>query len=221
MSNAYPGIQLYDAGGNKIDVTNPLPVILEVGGQVVVTNLYLETTTHANPSIGTEPAASTIIAGTTDGVFPASPGPNSNTRALRVGSQLSTNSLAVVLASDQSAIPVSFQSSTSPFAVNSGASTNATSVKGSAGTLWGLSVSNNSDSAAYLKIYDKASAPSVGTDTPKITYVLAPQSSFTPQLGDQGIPFLNGLALAITGGMADTDTTAVAASQVKVWGTYA
>lgn len=104
----------------------------------------------------------------------------------------------------------------------SAASTNATSLKASAGTLYGCHACNNGAAFAYVKFYNKASAPTVGTDVPVAIFGLPPNSSI-----DFGIPegiggaFATGIAYAITGGMADTDTAAVAASQVALTLSYA
>lgn len=104
----------------------------------------------------------------------------------------------------------------------SAASTNATSLKASAGTLYGCHATNNGAAFAYVKFYNKASAPTVGTDVPVAVFGLPPNSSI-----DLGIPegigaaFATGIAYAITGAMADADTTAVAANQVALTLSYA
>jgi hypothetical protein len=92
------------------------------------------------------------------------------------------------------------------------ATTNATSVKAIQGNIYGLKVYNTNASTRYFKLYDKTSAPTVGTDTPIITIPIAP-SSWAPVL-EQPIPFTNGIAYAITGAVADSDTTAVSANDV-------
>ena len=53
----------------------------------------------------------------------------------------------------------------------SAATTNATSVKASAGIINDIVVGNNGAGVAYFKLYDKASAPTVGTDTPVATFL--------------------------------------------------
>lgn len=96
----------------------------------------------------------------------------------------------------------------------SAASTNATSVKGSSGTITDITLSNNGVGVAYFKLYNKTSAPVVGTDTPIMTILI-------PINGTVVVPFpmgkrIGGIAYAITGGMAVSDTTAILASQVSV-----
>ena len=63
--------------------------------------------------------------------------------------------------------------------------------------------------------------PTVGTDVPEMIIAVPPLASGVPgvatfPIGFNGLRFNLGLGLAITGGSADTDTTAVAAGQVKI-----
>lgn len=97
----------------------------------------------------------------------------------------------------------------------SGASTNATSVKASGGAIVDYFLSNQNASVRYVKLYDKASAPSVGSDTPKWTLAIPGESSANLAPG-VSLPFELGIAFAITAGAADSDTTAVAANEVIV-----
>jgi hypothetical protein len=97
----------------------------------------------------------------------------------------------------------------------SAASTNATSLKTSGGQIGYISATNTGGSPAYLKIYNKASSPTVGTDATFAVYMLPAGFGNNPQLGG-GFPCGTGIAFAITGGAADNDTTAVAAAQVIV-----
>lgn len=97
----------------------------------------------------------------------------------------------------------------------SAATTNATSVKGSAGQLYTAIVSNMTAAAKFFKLYDKASAPTVGTDTP--VYTIPVQANSTLVIEDSyGFPFTLGLAYALTGAIGDADTTAVAANDMVV-----
>lgn len=97
----------------------------------------------------------------------------------------------------------------------SAATTNATSVKGSAGQVYGLAVTNSNSSARYLKLYNKASAPTVGTDTPHFD-VMIPGSGGVALSFAVGIVFGTGIAYALTTGAADADTGAVAADEIKL-----
>lgn len=100
----------------------------------------------------------------------------------------------------------------------SAASTNSTSVKTSSGTITDITLSNNGAGVAYFKLYSKTSAPVVGTDTPIMTILIPINVTVV-------VPFpmgkrLGGIAYAITGGMAVSDTTAILASQVSVGISY-
>lgn len=97
----------------------------------------------------------------------------------------------------------------------SAATTNATSLKASAGTLYGGRAFNSGASPAFLKFYNKASAPTVGTDVPVLVIGIPAGQSVDFGIGNSvGINFATGIAYAITGGMADNDTAAIAAAQV-------
>lgn len=104
--------------------------------------------------------------------------------------------------------------------VNSAASTNATVVKASAGTLYGVVVSNTAASPRYVKLYNKATAPTVGTDVPLFTIQVTAGATLPVSFGAVGHRFATGIGLAITANAADTDTTAVGASEVKVATSY-
>jgi hypothetical protein len=101
----------------------------------------------------------------------------------------------------------------------SAASTNGTSVKASAGQVYSVYCHNTNASPRFLKLYNKASAPTVGTDTPVLTLPIpgnAAGAGFVLDTGGMGIAFGTGIALAITTGVADADTGAVAANEVVV-----
>jgi len=88
------------------------------------------------------------------------------------------------------------------------ASTNATSVKASAGKIY-LIHAYNSDTVGYwVKMYNKASAPTVGTDVPVATMYAPPGGGFVIA-ADLGNYYSTGIALATTLLATDADTTAV------------
>jgi hypothetical protein len=94
------------------------------------------------------------------------------------------------------------------------------SVTGTSG-LQAFYASNIGATAAIVKLYNKATAPVVGTDTPEMIIPVPAAVGGVPGFaeitpGFNGHRFALGLGIAITGGMADSDTTAVAAGQVKV-----
>lgn len=106
--------------------------------------------------------------------------------------------------------------SATTYILNSTATTNASSVKNAAGSLFSITVSNINAAARFLKIYNKASAPTVGTDIPSVTIPIPANSALSLNFGTYGLRLTTGIALAITGAATDADTTAVAAGDVKV-----
>lgn len=98
--------------------------------------------------------------------------------------------------------------------LKSAATTNGTSVKGSAGQVYKAHAFNAAGATKYLKFYDKAGAPTVGVDTPVEVHPLEAGKLTKIEWEGFGMPFASGIALAITGGVADGDTTAVAANDV-------
>ena len=100
--------------------------------------------------------------------------------------------------------------------VVSAATTNSTLVKGAAGVIQSITVSNINVATRYLKLYNKATAPTVGTDTPVMTIALqglTTTGSITHHFGQDGIYFSTGIGLGLTTGVADNDTGAVAANE--------
>jgi hypothetical protein len=90
----------------------------------------------------------------------------------------------------------------------SATTTNATAVSNAPAKMTILHLVNTGDGVRFFKLYNKASAPTVGTDVPLITVGIPAVSSsnFTlPAL--VGIDFSIGISFAITLGAADNDTT--------------
>ena len=104
---------------------------------------------------------------------------------------------------------------------SSTASTNATSVKGSAGSVFNIIVHNThggggGGSAIALRFYDKATAPVVGTDVPMIIIHIGSGTSKEVNF-TSGITFKNGIAYSLTAGNALLDATPVSADGVQVY----
>ena len=103
--------------------------------------------------------------------------------------------------------------------VTTAATTNASVQKSTSGNLFEITASNPTATAAYLKFYNKASAPTVGTDVPVMTIPVAANSFVSYVPGGQGKCFTTGIAMAVTGAITAADTTAAVAG-VQVHGTY-
>lgn len=89
------------------------------------------------------------------------------------------------------------------------------SVKGSAGKVLGWAMYNAAGSTRFVKVYDKATAPTVGTDTPILTIPITTGQT-NNQVGSLNIPFTLGIGLGATTGVADNDTGNPASNEVIV-----
>lgn len=108
-----------------------------------------------------------------------------------------------------------------PYFVNSLATTNGALILTGTSGLQALWATNIGAGAAFVKLYNKATAPTVGTDVPEMIITVPAAVAGVPGTievtpGFNGYRFALGLGIAITGAVADADTTAVAAGQVKV-----
>lgn len=99
------------------------------------------------------------------------------------------------------------------------ATTNATSVKTGAGNILELSATNIGTSMIFIKLFNKASAPTVGTDIPIVIIPVAAGTVAAYEFGHLGKRFNAGIAYAITANAADSDTTAITAGS-KLHMTY-
>jgi len=145
----------------------------------------------------------------------------SNQHPATLGQKAMSASLAVTLASDQSAIAVASAPSAAVGASThhhaiSAASTNATSVKGSAGTVNDLTVCNNATSKRYFKLYNKATAPTVGTDVPILTMMIPPGETQHFNCGAYGLRCPLGIAYACTTGITVADSAAVSLNDLAI-----
>jgi len=146
-------------------------------------------------------------------------------------STIATNTGALLTDTQLRATPVPFSprpnttgaNGTTPYKLISLASTNANSIKVSGGNLYSVLAIGLTSTVRYLKFYNKASAPTVGTDVPVFTIpVPANTQGAGVALGFTiGVNFSAGIALAITSGSADSDTGAVGAGDVILNLTYA
>lgn len=103
------------------------------------------------------------------------------------------------------------QDPSTPYKRVSTASTNAVSIQASPGVVTGYYLSNRETSPQCVKLYDKASAPTVGTDTPVATWDI-PARSAANQTLDPPLAFNVGIALAMTATPTDAASDAVTAN---------
>lgn len=132
-----------------------------------------------------------------------------------LGNTTMSTSVPVTIASDQTIAVKAVTTANGETAsrVNAANSTNATSLKASAGNVFEIDVYNVAAYAVFLKLYNKASSPTVGTDTPVWTIPIAAGSGFS-RVFPLGRNFGTGIAYAITKLQADSDTTVVAAGDL-------
>lgn len=238
-SNLVGGVYVYDsAGTNKlaVDGSGRVSVLGITNALPAGSNVIGSTTIQATSGTALQADQTNTILKTSLYVKKSA---NADT-VLALGSATSANSVPVVVASDQGAFPVTQSGTwtvqpgntanttawlTQPVAGTTGgstsshtmsaASTNATSLKASAGLLYGFSISNANTSARYFKLYNKASAPTVGTDTP-VSTIQVPGSATVIRAYPVGLVFGTGIAWATTTGIADSDTGAVGANDLSI-----
>ena len=87
-------------------------------------------------------------------------------------------------------------------------------IKNGPGEVGGWHLVNNAVGARYVKLYDKATAPT-SADTPKLT-VLVPANGAANLLAVCGIDFTAGIGVRVTTGVADNDTGAPTTNDVIV-----
>lgn len=137
---------------------------------------------------------------------------------------------AAVLAAVNSPIPAQANTTTNigmvniQSAANGGAtpsfvvaanSNNSTNLKGSAGTVYSIQTSNiNASTAYFIKLYDKATAPTCGTDTPVAAYVIPPSNGGNNVVTLVGKAFSLGIGYCIVTGIANNDNTSVPAATI-------
>jgi hypothetical protein len=132
-----------------------------------------------------------------------------------MGSTTVTTTVTSVTASGTPTAPAT------PYILNSLATTNGALILTGTSGLHAFFATNIGATVAFVKLYNKATAPTVGTDVPAMIIPVPAAVAGVPgvatlPIGHNGFRFALGLGIAITGAVADTDTTAVAAGQVKV-----
>jgi hypothetical protein len=111
-----------------------------------------------------------------------------------------------------------------PTRILSAANANLTSVKATAGQVYGWYITNTNAAARYVKLFNKATAPdpsgcSSNSDCPVMTILIPGGSTAGSGTATQfvpGISFTTGIGLAIVTGVADTSEDAVAANEIIV-----
>jgi hypothetical protein len=103
--------------------------------------------------------------------------------------------------------------SMTPLSRVSTASNNAVLLKAGKLRLADIHATNSGEADAYLKVYDKASAPDPATDIPVLRRLIPAGRGFHWH-AENGYRLTNGLAIVIVAGVDDTDETPVGAGEV-------
>lgn len=112
--------------------------------------------------------------------------------------------------------PARFAQGLSKYKLITAASTNATSIETSSCLFFGGFVCNIAAYAVFLKVYDLAAAPTVGTSVPFMTFGIQAAQSTPIYIPDYGEKFTNGFAIAVTKFLQDSDNTDVGANDLTV-----
>lgn len=201
-------VNINAVGGNAVTTTVPVSgtVSATVSGTVGVSSL---------PAL---PAGSNAIGSVDVDSLPALPAGSNAIGTVGV------TALPALSAGSNSIGSVTLNSATSNYSLIAANTTNSTNVKAAPGQLYEISAINlSTTTVAFLKFYDSASAPTCGSGTPIARYAIpyasegGAGSNVTISLGKE---FSSGISFCITAGIADANTTAVAANSAIVNLTY-
>ena len=213
----------------------PFNSLTNLGGQFVVDQILPNPEVHYKLAIiiengATAPATTTdwrlhlvnILDATRFDVSPRNPGTTDGSRSFpmwlnggTLGTLTTLSALTTITTTGTPAAPAT------PYFVNSAATTNGALILTGTSGLQAFFATNSGATVAYVKLYNKATAPTVGTDVPEMIIPVPAANAGVPGVtsvptGFNAFRFALGLGIAITGGAADSDTTAVAAGQVRV-----
>jgi hypothetical protein len=208
-------------------------VLTNTGGQFAYDRLLVNPNRRYKLAIIVEnvsaPASSTdwrlhlinILDATRFDVAPRSAGTSDLSKAFPVSGTVSLSSGTVTTVSTVTTAGTPAAPAT-PYFLNSAASTNGALIITGTSGVQAFHATNTGAAAAIVKLYNKATAPVVGTDVPEMIIPIPAAVGGVPgvnpplNIGFNGFRFPLGLGIAITGGAADSDTTPVAAGQIKV-----
>lgn len=94
------------------------------------------------------------------------------------------------------------------------ATNNAANIKPTPGTVTGWKIYNKAGYPIYVKLFNKATTPIPGTDTPQQT--IGVDAGLSDLITSAGYTYTNGIGIAIVQGILDNDNTSVAAADCVV-----
>ncbi len=194
--------------------------IVDSGGTTVAT-VTAANALKVDGSAVTQPVSGTVT---------TSPPSNASTNVAQLaGTTTDTNSgnksagtLRVVLATDQPALTNPLKTTQTPatsgglstFHLESAASTNATNIKASAGQVFGWFIYNSNAAARKVAFHNTSGTPTAGASI-FFTVVIPPSSAANVEFTN-GIAFGTGIAITTVTGLADSNSTAVAADDLNI-----
>jgi hypothetical protein len=203
VNGTWFGIQAVRSNANTIELQNPTFAITAGTGNSYAWEASVNAVRWARIRCTVAPTASAIPTWTViRGTYATEPIPATQTHAV-------TGSGNFLVA----------PASGTAYALVSAATTNAAVVKSTAGNLCEYSIFNPTAATVYVKFYNKATAPTVGTDVPLLTVPVLANQYLTNDFGIVGKRFATGIGIAITAGAAATDVAVVAAG-VQVSATH-
>jgi hypothetical protein len=197
-------LQVNSSGSLRVDVTTPTLAVSTIGTSIVPGT----SATHLGK------AEDAVHASGDTGVFALAV--RTDTPTQRAGSDsdyspFATNSSGALWVSKI----VDPAQGVTPYTLVSAATNNATSVKASAGVVTHIYAYNRSSSEKYVKLYNKASAPSPASDSSLLVHnIPVPPSGGVVVPLEPGLRFSTGIAFAIVGSYETSDNTSVAAGDV-------
>lgn len=199
-----------DGSATDVSSTDPLNVTLANTGAN-------STAIKVDNSAVTQPVSGTVTSNAGTGTRDTNLKQVNGTTVDTNSGNKSAGTQRMVLATDQPNLTTALNTVTQPTSTDNSlvsskvvcaASTNATSVKASAGKIYRIDAFNSDTVGYWVKFYNKASAPTVGTDVPVATKFVPAGGGFVIE-STVGIPYTTGIALAATLNATDADTTVV------------
>lgn len=190
-------------GAQRVTLANDSTGILATVTTVsTVTNLSQLGGTAIAMNTGTRSAGTQRVTIATDDVVPAS---QSGTWTVQPGNTANTTAWLTSLRPGTSG-------GLSTFHLVSAGSTNATSVKASAGQVFGWYIYNSNAAARKVAFHNTAGTPTAGSGV--IFSIVIPPTSGANVFSDIGIPFATGIAITMVTDLTDAGATAVAANDL-------
>jgi len=114
-------------------------------------------------------------------------------------------------------VPLSYESTTTIFRLLTAAgTTNSSGVKNAAGSYFWIRGRNVRTSSVFIKVYNKSTPPTVGTDIPIDTIEVVASSTFIFDF-PEGVYCPDGIGVGMTTAIADNDTGALTAGDITAF----